>query len=65
MHHEDQAKANRDTAQRLFTQTGDYILKYKDIPKIDQKNLIKLLEAADSQMSKDLAPCILAQQKNP
>ena len=43
-------------------QTGDFILKNKDIPQNDQKNLIKILEATDAQISKDLGPCILAQQ---
>ena len=32
MHHEGLAKAKRDTAQRLFVLTGDFILKNKDIP---------------------------------
>ena len=62
LHHEGLAKAKRDTAQRLFIQTGDFILKNKDIPQNDQKNLIKVLEATDAQISKDLGPCILAQQ---
>ena len=57
------AKSKRETAQRLYTQLGESILKNKDVSTTEQKRLLKLLEDADQRVGESLQPYIRESQE--
>ena len=57
------AKSKRETAQGLYTQLGESILKNKDVSTTEQKRLLKLLEDADQRVGESLQPYMKESQE--